>query len=80
LGIGIEDKADPAREFAAAYDMDYPVLIAKEKGIPLMQSLGNTRSGLPYTVVIDRQGKVLSSRMGTLKRAELEAAAETLTK
>jgi thiol-disulfide isomerase/thioredoxin len=80
LGIGIEDKADPAREFAAAYEMDYPVLIAKEKGIPLMQALGNTRSGLPYTVVIDRQGKVLSARMGTMKKAELEAAAEALSK
>ena len=80
LGIGIEDKADPAREFAAAYEMDFPVVIAKEKGIPLMQALGNNRGGLPYTVVIDRQGNVLSSKMGMMKKADLEAAAAALLK
>lgn len=80
LGIGIEDKADLAREFAATYAMDFPVLIAKEKGIPLMQSLGNKRGGLPYTLVIDRQGNVLSSKMGMMKKADLEAAASSLIK
>ena len=80
LGIGIEDKADPAREFAAAYEMDFPVVIAKEKGIPLMQALGNSRGGLPYTLVIDRQGKVLSSKMGVMKKDDLEAAAAALLK
>lgn len=80
IGIGIEDKAEPAREFATAYEMDYPVLIAKEKGIPLMQALGNSKGGLPYTLVIDRSGKVLSSKLGTLKKADLDAAAEALLK
>jgi thiol-disulfide isomerase/thioredoxin len=76
LGIGIEDKAEPAKEFARAYDMDYPVFVAKAQGIPLMQSLGNTRGGLPYTVVIDRNGKVVQKKMGLMKKADLDAAAE----
>ena len=76
LGIGIEDKAEPAREFAKAYDMDYPVFVAKDKGIALMQSLGNTRGGLPYTVVINRNGQVVQKKMGLMKKADLDAAAE----
>ena len=76
LGIGIEDKAEPAKEFAKAYEMDYPVFVAKAQGIPLMQSLGNTRGGLPYTVVIDRNGKVVQKKMGLMKKADLDAAAE----
>ena len=40
LGIGIEDKAEPAREFAKAYEMDYPIFIAREQGFPLMKALG----------------------------------------
>jgi thiol-disulfide isomerase/thioredoxin len=76
LGIGIEDKAEPAKEFAKAYDMDYPAFIAKAQGIPLMQSLGNTRGGLPYTVVIDRNGKVVQKKMGLMRKADLDAAAE----
>lgn len=80
IGIGLEDKPDAVREFAHAYDMDYPIFLAKDKGIPLMQSLGNPRGGLPYTIAVDAQGKVISSKMGLMKPEELEAAAEALLK
>ena len=74
LGIAIEDKAEPVRDFAKAYDMEYPVLIAKDQGIPLMQALGNSRVGLPYTLVLDRQGKVIASKLGPMTRDEMAAA------
>jgi thiol-disulfide isomerase/thioredoxin len=80
LGIGIEDKAEPARDFAKAYEMDYPVFVAKEKGIPLMQALGNTKGGLPYTLFIDRNGQVIDKKLGLIKKADLDAAAEKLLK
>ena len=80
LGIGIEDKAEPAKEFAKAYEMDYPVLVAKEKGIPLMQALGNSKGGLPYTLFIDRNGQVVQKKMGLIKKADLDAAAPLLLK
>lgn len=80
LGIGIEDKAEPAKEFAKAYEMDYPVLIAKEKGIPLMQALANSKGGLPYTLFIDRNGQVVTKKMGLIKKADLDAGATQLLK
>lgn len=80
LGIGIEDKADAAKEFARAYEMDYPVFVARDKGIPLMQALGNTKGGLPFTIVIDRNGQVVQKKMGIMKKADLEAAAELALK
>jgi thiol-disulfide isomerase/thioredoxin len=80
LGIGIEDKADAAKEFAKAYEMDYPVFVAREKGIPLMQALGNTKGGLPFTIVIDRNGQVVQKKMGIMKKADLDAAAELALK
>ena len=80
LGIGIEDKAEPAREFAKAYEMDYPVFVAGAKGIPLMQALGNTKGGLPFTLLIDRNGNVLQKRLGVMQKADLDAAAELLLK
>lgn len=80
LGIGIEDKAEPAKEFAKAYDMDYPVFVAKEQGIPLMQILGNTKAGLPYTLFIDRNGQVISKKMGTIKKPDLDAIEGALLK
>ena len=80
LGIGIEDKADAAKEFAKAYEMDYPVFVAKEKGIPLMQALANTKGGLPFTLVIDRNGQVVQKKLGIMKKADLEAAADLALK
>jgi thiol-disulfide isomerase/thioredoxin len=80
LGIGIEDKAEPAKEFAKAYDMDYPVFVAKEQGIPLMQALGNTKAGLPYTLFIDRHGQVVQRKMGTVKKQDFDAVQESLLK
>jgi thiol-disulfide isomerase/thioredoxin len=78
LGIGIEDKAEPAKEFAKAHDMDYPVFIAREKGIPLMQVLGNSKGGLPYTLFIDRNGQVVDKKMGIIRKADLDAAQDAL--
>ena len=79
-GIGIEDKADAAKEFARAYEMDYPVFVARDKGIPLMQALGNSKGGLPFTIVVDRSGQVVQKKMGIMKKADLEAAAELALK
>jgi hypothetical protein len=55
--------------------MDYPAFVAKEKGIPLMQALGNTKMGLPYTIVVDRNGRVVQTKAGLMREADLAAAA-----
>ena len=80
LGIGIEDKAESAKDFAKAYEMDYPVFVAKEKGIPLMQAMANTKAGLPFTLFIDRNGQVIQKKLGLIKKADLDAAAVQLLK
>jgi thiol-disulfide isomerase/thioredoxin len=74
VGIAIEDNTESVRDFAKAYDMDYPVLLAKEQGIPLMQALGNRRAGLPYTLVLDRDGKVIASKLGPMTQEEMAAS------
>lgn len=80
LGIAIEDNTDGVREFAKAYEIDYPVLMAKGKGIDLMRSLGNTRAGLPFTLVVDRHGRLVSSKLGPMKAADIEAAFQQAAK
>jgi thiol-disulfide isomerase/thioredoxin len=80
LGIAIEDKAEAVRDFAKAYEMDYPVLLAKDQGLPLMQALGNSKQGLPFTVAIDATGKLVLIKMGGITGAELTAAADAALK
>lgn len=80
IGIAIEDKHEAVREFVKAYEMDYPVLLVKDKGIELMQSLGNTRAGLPFTLSVDRQGRVAYRKLGLMKAVEVQAAFDAAAK
>ena len=77
IGIGLEDKAESVRDFMKAYEMNYRVLLARDKGIELMQALGNSKAGLPFTVVINRKGEIVASKLGAMTRTELEAAGAT---
>lgn len=82
IGVAIEenDKLEAVKDFAKAYDMRYPVVIAAKDGIPLMKALGNPQAGMPFTVYIGRDGKALGSKLGLVRRADLEAAAQALLK
>ena len=62
------------REFAKVYEMDYLLLLARDRGQPLMRALGNPAAALPYTLVIDRAGRIVSSKQGVMSRSELERA------
>lgn len=80
IGVNLESDAPPVRDFAKAYDINYSVLLTRDKGIALLQALGNGKAGLPYTVVINRKGEVVASKLGAMTRAELETATETALK
>ena len=76
VGINIETDPAPVRDFGRAYDINYPVLLTRAPGIDLMRSLGNSKAGLPFTVVLNKQGEVVASRMGAMTRTQLDAAVE----
>lgn len=76
LGIGIEDNAASAKDFAKAYEMDYPIFVAKDKGIPLMQALGNPKAGLPFTLFIDHNGQIFKKKLGLIKKSDLDEASK----
>ena len=76
IGINIENDPAPVRDFGRAYDINYPVLLTRAAGIDLMRSLGNSQAGLPFTVVLNKQGVVVARRMGAMTRAQLDAAVE----
>jgi thiol-disulfide isomerase/thioredoxin len=80
LGIGLEDKAESVRDFMKAYEMNYPVFLAKEKGIELMQALGNSKAGLPFTIAVNRKGEIVASKLGPISKAELDSASELVLK
>ena len=77
VGVAIEESnnRDSVRDFAKAYEMNYTLVLAGvQRGVELMQVLGNPKSGLPFTLVIDRNGKVVAKKLGAMSKTEMEAA------
>lgn len=74
IGINIETDPAPVRDFARAYEVNYPVFLTRAAGIDLMRALGNSQAGLPFTVVLNRQGSIVASHMGAINKQQLDAA------
>ena len=70
VGIAVDDVAK-VRDFAAELSLNYPALIGGFGAIELSKALGNRLAALPYTVVIDRAGRISRAHLGALKPAEL---------
>lgn len=71
VGIAI-DSPDPVKEFAKSIGVNYPILIGDTDAISLSESLGNRFSSLPFTIVFNRAGKPVYSRVGEIDRRTLE--------
>lgn len=72
LGITL-DTADKVNEFIREVPVSYPLLLAPQDAIEATVALGNAPRALPFTVVIDRAGKVAAVRLGRYRKDELAA-------
>lgn len=70
VGIAV-DNAPKVVDFLKKTPVSYPVLIGNEDIPSLMVKLGNQQQGLPFTVIIDRDGKAVFSHLGPLTHADL---------
>ncbi len=72
------DEADAVATFARRRGVNYPMLLAPERGLALMAALGNDIGGLPFTAVFDREGRLLQIRKGPWTKAQAAAAVTPL--
>ena len=77
VGIAI-DQADKIRQFSNELKLNYPSLIGGYAALELSKTLGNKIMALPFTVVLDREGRVAHTQMGPLKPAKLDAIVSKL--
>jgi len=70
-GIGIDNVAK-LREFASKYKISYPVLIATGRTPDLLRDLGDNTAALPYSVLLDRERRLVRRKLGAWTQAELE--------
>lgn len=70
VGLAV-DSPTPVREFLARQPMGFPIGLAGLNGIELARSLGNSSGALPFSVVFDRQGKAVRTKLGSVHESDL---------
>ena len=63
VGIAL-DQVEAVKPFLTDHGLNYPVLLGDQDVARFMSTLGNQIGALPYSVVIGRDGKVLTSHQG----------------
>jgi thiol-disulfide isomerase/thioredoxin len=70
VGLAV-DNPKAVREFLARTPVSYTIGLAGFEGSELTRTLGNTQSGLPFTVAFNRQGAVSHRKAGATTLEEL---------
>ncbi len=79
VGIAIDD-ADSVRRFLDQNSVGYQVVLGDAGAIELSKRLGNRTSGLPFTVVFDRFGRLVFSHTGEIAAADIRERVVPLLK
>lgn len=73
VGVAVEDQPEKVRAFRQDQGITYPLLMAGTDAPQLMRQLGNTMAVLPFSLLLDRQGRIAHSKIGVLTQKELES-------
>jgi len=71
VGIAI-DSAKNVRQFIKLIEINYPVLVEEQKAIRIAESLGNQSGILPFTVVVNRDGEIITRHLGEFTQQDVE--------
>jgi len=77
IGVALDNKQDVI-DFVDPMGVKYPILLGDQKGIKLTQEYGNRLGVLPYTVVIDRNGRIVERHRNEMSYEEAEALIKPL--
>lgn len=77
VGIAF-DNHQAVTEFSQKIPVNYPLLIGGGDARDLMKALGNGPAALPFTVILDRDGKPVQSRLGRYDEPDLDAKLQAI--
>lgn len=72
LGVAIDTQPNVER-FLKKVQVSYPLVVAGHGGISKMKELGNSKGGLPYTVIFDAESRFHRDILGQIDPAQLDA-------
>lgn len=71
VGVAI-DTAESVSDFSDTYGVNYPMMVGELEAIEIGKQYGNRFGALPYTVIIDRTGKMVFVQRGELLKETAE--------
>jgi thiol-disulfide isomerase/thioredoxin len=71
IGLALDD-AEAVRAFLKRVPVDYPIMLDAPGPADASVQLGNRRGVLPYSVLIDREGRLVRQRLGPFMPGELD--------
>lgn len=69
VGIAVDDALSVAK-YLQDNPVNYPILLAEQTGPVFARQLGNVIDAVPFTVIIDQQGRVVHRQPAELSRAQ----------
>ncbi len=72
VGVAVDEMA-AVRPYLRDLGVNYPTLVGQLDALELARSLGNDMGALPFTVVVDRSGRVVQTVLGATTESRLEA-------
>ena len=77
VGLALDD-AESVKTFAQSHGITYPLLIGDDPAVELLRVLGNVVGAIPFTAVVDKNGKVVKTHPGEWAAADLEGVLQPL--
>jgi hypothetical protein len=72
VGIGVDSPSN-IREFLLKTPVNYPIVLGGLDGAAWAKNMGNPSSGLPFTVMVDRKGAIIKTKLGKISEDELSS-------
>ncbi|BAW79503.1 thioredoxin [Candidatus Nitrosoglobus terrae] len=72
IGVAI-DKTDAVKAFIQEHGINYPILVDEEKATLIAADYGNTLDVVPYTAIVNREGRIVYTHAGELDKKTTES-------
>jgi thiol-disulfide isomerase/thioredoxin len=72
VGIGVDSPSN-IREFLVKTPVNYPIVLGGLDGATWAKKMGNPSSALPFTLMVDRKGAIVKTKLGKISEDELSS-------
>ncbi len=72
VGIALDRKKSVAR-FIHNHGVSYPVVLGGSQGLAMLAEFGDMQGAIPFSLFVDRHGRILTGRLGSFSPRALQA-------